>query len=82
VTQRRQQIQRAPKCIVCGKPVNPSADIMLTVGGITLVPVHHGPCRETVRQGVLATREVVEHRYPIVKFARTLFQEIMKAQSG
>jgi hypothetical protein len=64
---------------VCGQPVDPNVDILLTVGGKSLFPVHQGACRQSVRNGVVAVRDIVETRYPAVRVARTIFSEIMKA---
>jgi hypothetical protein len=65
--------------MVCGKPVDPNVDIMLTAGNMELLPVHRGECRNTIKRGVVAMRELIEARYPVVRFMRTAAIEFLKA---
>lgn len=73
-----QPLASIQKCFVCGKPVDPDVDIMLTAGSVSLMPVHQGACRETIKRGVETTRDFVESRYPLVKFLRVAWREIVK----
>jgi len=78
VNEHSEALAQRPRCIVCGKPVDPKVDIMLTAGSVELVPVHQGACRQTIRRGVVVVRNLLETRYPALRFARTLFKEISK----
>lgn len=64
-------------CIVCGKAVDPTIDIMLQAGGKSLVPVHRGACSDTARSVVTTGRDLLEARIPWLKGLRKAVKAIM-----
>lgn len=70
------------KCMVCGKKVDPSVDTVLTVGDAKLFPVHTDKCLQVAKGTVLAGRDLLEARVPMVKGIRKALGAFFSAMNG
>jgi hypothetical protein len=64
-------------CAICGEPVDPQVDILYKAGSKSLFPVHRGECAETVRDGVVTVRKVLERRFPMFKATRKFLTAVL-----
>lgn len=67
-------------CAVCGAPVDPEKDIVMTAGTKPLFVAHQKGCAPAVKGAVKATRNVLEARFPMLKLARMAARRVMTTE--